>query len=289
MLALPSETAVLEKMVAWANAQPDIRALILTSSRARPDGPVDLLSDYDLILAVTDAERWGREDGWLTHYGEPMVRWGAEGKLFGHVTYFRGLVYRDYVKVDYTVWPDALLERVAEAPTLPDELDVGYRVLVDKDGRPAAWKPPSYKAHIPIRPTEAEYHALVEEFWWTTTYVAKSLWRDDIVFAKFCLDHDLKLEALRRMLEWRIELDHDWNVKPGVWGRGLKRLLPADLWVELASAYVGPEIEDNWAALWRTIALFRRVAREVGGALGFAYPQAVDDQVSVYLNTVRQM
>ena len=201
MLFLPSEAAVLEKMVAWANARQDIRALLITSSRTRPDGPVDLLSDYDLILAVTDAEQWGREDGWQSDYGAPMVRWGDEGELFGHVTYFRGVVYQNYVKADYSIWPDVLLERVADAPVLPDQLDVGYRVLVDKDGRTANWKPPSYRAHIPVRPTEADYRALVEEFWWTTTYVAKSLWRDDLVFAKFCLDHDLKLEALRRMLE----------------------------------------------------------------------------------------
>ena len=124
---------------------------------------------------------------------------------------------------------------------------------------------------------------------WTTTYVAKSLWRDDLVFAKFCIDHDLKLEALRRLLEWRLEIDHDWRVKPGVYGRGLKRLLPADLWSELAATYVGPEIEDNWAALWRTTALFRRVAGEVGVALGYAYPQRVDDRVSAYLNAIRQL
>ena len=84
-------------------------------------------------------------------------------------------------------------------------------------------------------------------------------------------------------------MDHGWNVKPGVWGRGLKRLLPADVWSELANAYVGPDIEENWAALWRTIALFRRVAKEVGEALGFTYPQIVDDQVSVYLNAIRRM
>jgi hypothetical protein len=29
-------------------------------------------------------------------------------------TYFRGVIYEDGVRVDYTVWPDALLERVSE-------------------------------------------------------------------------------------------------------------------------------------------------------------------------------
>ena len=69
----------------------------------------------------------------------------------------------------------------------------------------------------------------------------------------------------------------------------MKRLLPPDIWEELAATYVGPEIEANWDALFRTSALFRRVAGEVADALGYAYPQSVDDRVSAYLYAVRQL
>jgi aminoglycoside 6-adenylyltransferase len=193
------------------------------------------------------------------------------------------------VKIDYSIWPVELLERIEASALLPDQLDVGYRVLLDKDQRTAGWKPPSYQAHIPARPTEAEYQALVEEFWWGTTYVAKSLWRDDLVFAKWVLDQDLKLETMRRMLEWRIELDHIWSVKPGLHGRGLKQLLPPDIWSEFASTYVSLDVEETWAALDRAIALLRQVALNVGNALGYPYPQQVDDQVSAYLEAIREM
>jgi aminoglycoside 6-adenylyltransferase len=182
-----------------------------------------------------------------------------------------------------------LLERIAASANLPDQLDVGYRVLLDKDQRTVGWKPPSYQAHIPTRPSEAEYHALVEEFWWGTTYVAKSLWRDDLVFAKWTLDQDLKLETMRRMLEWRIEIDHNWSMKPGIHGRGLKQLLPPDIWSAFASTYVSLDAEETWAALDRVIALFRQIAHEVGNALGYTYPQEVDDQVSAYLDAISQM
>ena len=289
MRALPTEAAVLAKLVAWAQARPTVCALLLTSSRARPGGPVDALSDYDLILAVTDAERFGREDAWLYDYGEPMVRWGDEGEVLGLPTYFRSAVYQDYVKIDYTVWPAALLARVAESPTLPEELDEGYRVLLDKDGATARWKPPTHTAFIPARPTQAEYRALVEEFWWVATYVARSLWRGELVFARWVLTADLRDGALHRMLEWSIEIDHGWSVRPGVHGRGLESLLPADTWAELADTYVGPGVENDWAALWQTAALFRRVAGEVASALGFVYPRATDDRVSAFLSEVQRM
>src|SRR5258708_1519705 len=101
MQAIPTETEVLTRMVAWAEPRPAVRALLLTSSRARPGGPVDVLSDYDLILAVTDAFRVGWEETWLSDYGEPMVRWGDEGEVLGMTTHFRSVIYQDYVKIDY--------------------------------------------------------------------------------------------------------------------------------------------------------------------------------------------
>lgn len=289
MLALPDETDVLERLIAWGEEHPSIRAVILTSSRARADDSVDLLSDYDVIVAVTDTAAFEANDVWVSAYGRPLARWGDQSELYGLRKYFLGVVYANGVKVDYTVWPHALLERVAEAEALPEELDVGYRVLLDKDGRTSGWTAPTYRAHIPARPTEAEYRAIIEEFWWDTSYVAKALWRGEVVFAKFALDYDAKIVALCRILEWRIELDHDWSLRPGAYGRGLERLLPADLSAELGSTYVGTDVEESWDALFRTTALLRRVATEVGDALGYAYPEDVDEGVSAYLEGVRQL
>lgn len=282
MLALPEQAIVLAQLVAWGESSPSIRAIILTSSRTRADGSADALSDYDVIVAVRDPAAFATGEAWMTGYGQPFVRWGDQHELYGLTTYFRGVIYSDGVKVDYTFWPDALLERVAGEEVLPDDLDVGYRVLLDKDARTTHWLSPTYRAHVPRKPTKAEFDALVDEFWWDTTYVAKSLRRGELFFAKFMLD-ELKNTALRRFLEWRIELDHDWSKRPGAYGRGLERLLPAEIWSELAATYVGIDIEDNWNALFRTTALFRRVATEVGDALGYPYPQEVDKAMTAYL------
>jgi aminoglycoside 6-adenylyltransferase len=263
-MLLPKETDVLATLVAWAEAWATIRVLILTSTRAAPDGAADLLSDYDVILAARDAPALAATDSWISGYGRPLVRWGDEHELCGTTTYFRGVIYEDGVRVDYTVWPESLLARVSEATALPSDLDVGYRVLVDKDGATAGWQPPTYRAHIPSKPTHEQYDALVHEFWWDAICTAKGLWRGEIVFAKFSLDYDAKLVALRRLLEWRIEIDHGWAVRPGAYGRRLERMLPPKLWSELAGTYVGVDVDENWEALLRTTALFRRVATEVG-------------------------
>src|SRR5881397_3863666 len=133
---------VISRLVAWAEKRPDIQAVVLTSSRARADETVDTLSDYDVILAVADAHAFVHDDSWQFEYGEPMVRWGDQSELDGVTTYFRGVVYADGVKIDYTLWPDELLDRVAERDVLPEDLDVGYRVLLDKEKRTAGWSAP---------------------------------------------------------------------------------------------------------------------------------------------------
>jgi aminoglycoside 6-adenylyltransferase len=280
MLELPDERAVLDRIVSWGEADDAVRALVLTSTRTRPGGPVDLLSDYDVIAVLTDVERFDERAA----YGVPMAHWGDEHDVHGTTTYFRGVVYEDGVKVDWTLWPDAVPALVAEHG-LTDDLDVGYRVLLDKDGETERWSPPTLRAHIPSRPSEAEYVALVEEFWWSSTYLAKSLWRGEGLFARFVLDGDLKHGALRRMLEWLVELDHDWSLRPGAYGRGLERLLPPDARAELAAL----DGRDAWEAFERMAALFRRAATAVGNALGYGYPLRVDELTCAYLERIREL
>lgn len=280
-MILPGETAVLDRITAWGDAEDAVRGLVLTSGRARRDSTVDLLSDYDVIVLLSDVERFDA----TAAYGPPLARWGDDGLVHGVTTHFRGVVYDDWVKIDWSLWPTRAGALVAEHG-LTDDLDVGYRVLLDKDGLTAAWPQPSYRAHVPTRPTEEEYVALVEEFWWSASYVGKSFWRGEWFFTRFVLDVDLKHTALRRMLEWLVELEHDWDLRPGPYGRRLEQLVPPDVREDLFATY---DAEGGWEAFERTAALFRRVGKTVGGALGYEYPQRIDDRARAYLAEIRAL
>ena len=146
-----------------------------------------------------------------------------------------------------------------------------------------------YGAHIPSPPSREEYETRIEVFFHEATYVAKHLWRDDLMAAKYNLDYAMKMIKLRQMLEWRMEIDHDWSVKPGAYGRGLKRHLTPETVLELESTYVGAREEENWDALFKTIELFRRVAIEVADHLGYAYPYDLDRRVVAYLHKVKRL
>ncbi|HET9981363.1 MAG TPA: aminoglycoside 6-adenylyltransferase [Ktedonobacterales bacterium] len=284
-----SEDEVLARIVAWAEEQPLVRAVVLESSRTVAGAPLDRFSDYDILLVVAETRPFSEDNDWQRFFGEPLTRFGDAKETLGFTTYFRLVFYQDHTKIDFAIWPVELLREVVERQESTDLLDWGYRVLLDKDGLAARLPAPTRTAHIPRKPSEREYLALVEEFWWEATYVAKNLWRDELVMARYNLDVVMRSELLLPMLEWRVELDRDWSWKPGMGGRGLKRALPPDLWAAFERTYAGPGIPENWDATFAMTALFRRVAREVGDALSYAYPQAMDDGVSAYLEATWQL
>ena len=288
MPEIKSEAAVLGRIKDWAADQPPIRAVVLESSRAVGQAVLDRFSDYDILLVVSDARSFADKNDWYSYFGEPLVHFADKIEVLGFETYMRLVLYQDHTKIDYAVWPLELLQRSVERQESTELLDWGYRVLLDKDGLATRLPPPTRTAHIPSRPTAKDYQALVEEFWWETTYAAKNLWRDELIFARYNLEVVMRYELLLRMLEWRVELDHDWRWKPGVLGRGLQRALPADLWTALTRTYAGPDLEDNWEALFAMTALFRRAAQEVGQALGYIYPEEMDRGVSAYLEEARR-
>lgn len=280
----------MEELIRWANSQELIRAVILTSSRAIPQASLDLFSDYDVILVTRSVGSFYADRTWLETFGpvlavyrDPLISENGPERSAYVVQYENGL------KIDFSLWPVELLQRVAESAQLPAEFDAGYRVLLDKDGLTTGLKAPTYSAYIPTPPTEAHFLELIEGFFLDTTYVAKYLWRDDLVAAKYILDHSLKHGHLLPMLEWHSEMAHHWSLKPGPYGRRLKRHLPPDLWSELEATYTGPGLEENWQALFRTINLMRRVARDVATSLGFTYPEKLEQRVVSYLLKVQQL
>jgi aminoglycoside 6-adenylyltransferase len=251
---------------------------------------LDLFSDYDVILVLQSIEPFYVDRTWLEVFGpvlavyrDPLINDNGQQRSAYVVQYQTGL------KIDFNLWPVELLQRVTANEDLPPEFDAGYKILVDKDHLTTALTSPTYAAYIPTPPTEIRYMELIEGFFLDTTYVAKFLWRDDMMAAKHILDNSLKQEHLRPMLEWHTEIDHQWKLKPGPYGRRLKQHVRPDLWAELECTYCGPGIEENWEALFRTIALMRRVATDVGQHLGYTYPQELDQRVMDYLSRVRRL
>jgi aminoglycoside 6-adenylyltransferase len=282
---------VISKLVQWAEQRESIRAMLLTSTRAIPDAAVDFLSDYDVVLVVQDIHPFFEDRSWLEDFGEVLVvYWDPiyTDPDYGIEKTANVTQYADGLKIDFTLWPVELLQKILRAPALQAELDAGYRILLDKDHLTEGMQMPTYRAYIPTPPTEQIYQKTIEDFFSDAPYVAKCLLRGELLPVKWCLDYDMKHIYLRLMLEWRMELDHGWSVPTGTLGKGLKKRLPPEIWSQLENTYAGADVADNWEALFRTIALFRQVAVEVGEGLGYAYPDDLDQRVTAYVRDMRK-
>jgi aminoglycoside 6-adenylyltransferase len=285
-----SQDPVIQRLIQWGEAQTAVRAMVLTSSRTNPNAPVDLFSDYDVILAVTDIGPFFEDRTWLGDFGKVLVVYRDPIQLDHGLEKFAYITqYEDGTKIDFTLWQLQIARLIARDPKLPEDLDVGYTILLDKDRLTDGLKPPTYRAHIPTPPTEAVYRTVVEIFFHEATYVAKHLWRDDLMPAKYNLDYAMKAVNLRQMMEWRMEVDHNWSVKPGAYGKGLEKRLAPELWSELEETYTGAGIEENWDAMFRTIDLFHKVAIQVAASLGYDYPHDLDRRMTAYLHNVKAL
>lgn len=280
----------LSALVDWAQSRVDVAVVLLTSNRAVPGATLDAYSDYDVVLAVDDVEAMAAAPGWLGAFGEVLIAYWdpvTTDPTSGASTVSCVVNYTDGLKIDVTLWSMQRLAAVVDAPVLLDELDAGYRVLLDKQGHTDDLGAPTYRAYVPRPPDEATYLRLVTDFFIGAPYVAKGLLRGHLLPLKWVLDFDMRFTYLVPMLQWRVECDHDWTLKPGNLGKGLEHQLDPARLAALEATFVGADEQDNWRALFAMIELFGEVGREVGDALGHVYPQDLHDRVTEHVRRMR--
>jgi aminoglycoside 6-adenylyltransferase len=284
------DPAIIEQLVGWAERHSDLHAMLLYSSRVDPAGIVDRFSDYDVISIVDDVRPYHADDRWLQEVGDTMVVFRSPIEFehgfesFGFVTH-----YHNGMKIDFGFYPVAFVEWIKSRGHVPDYLDRGYVVLIDKDHTTDGLPAPTYSAYIPRPPTQLEFGQIIEEFFNDAAYVAKNLWRDNLFGAKLSLDHIMKHQCLRRMLEWQSQIHYHWKANIGSHGKRLKGYVKSELWSRLEATYVGFGHEENWEALFTTVDLFREVAIDISRELGLEYLMETDRRVVEHLNAVRQL
>jgi len=275
---------VLDEIINWAEKNDDVRAVMLTGSRANVHEPANLLSDYDIEIAVNHINQFLHNEAWLSVFGEilTVVRLDDSFTL-------RMVLYKDYVRIDFRIHSLKDFKQYTALPELPNNWDIGYVILCDKDHVKATLKPPTYKAYEITKPSAEEFLAIVSDFWWDTTYVAKSLWRDELFYAKYMSDNIIRFSYLQKVIEWYVASQHNWKITINKFGRRFKKFLDAGTWKELESGFAGSSREDNWNALFATIKLFRRLAVTIARDLSYSYPSQLDTEITTYLNKIKTL
>ncbi|MBI2443598.1 MAG: aminoglycoside 6-adenylyltransferase [Candidatus Levybacteria bacterium] len=270
---------LLQKILAWSERQDTIRVMILAGSLTREDNTADDLSDLDIGVYATDHEYYGDTDQWMQ---EIAPVWMYLPLKSDKDTPSRLVIFEGGVKVDFLFYPlEVLDERVKD---LPDIFHLGYKVLIDKDNLTEKLQPPAFKPLPAKKPTEKEFIALVEEFWFEAYHIAKYIKRGDLWSVK-SRDWGVK-ELLRRMIEWYEKSIHGWDYDTRHLGVGMKKWVEPEIWEELYTIFAHFDVVDSSKTLQATIVLFRKVAKQTAQKLNYAYPEEVDEQISTYINSL---
>lgn len=284
---MPPRDATERALVDWAASVDAVRAVLLVGSRAAAAGATDALSDYDVLLFLRYLAL-EESDAWLSTFGDVLVRLDTSYDLLGHRVPTRLVQFADGRRIDFSLCPVALLQRLADDGRLPDALDAGYRVLLDRDGLASRLSPPSGRAFVRAAPSPARYAEVVNEFWWEALYVARNLARRELMPARYSAECVLRFRCLLPMLEWDVERERGWTQPLGSIGRGLADLLAPRERALLNRTYAGVGVEESWVALLALTKLFELAAARVAANLGYAYPEELARGAKAYLGRLRR-
>lgn len=288
------ENDIIRKLIRFGESTTQIRTMVLTSSLCNPNAPVDILSDFDIEFFFEDPIPFTEDDAWIEKmgFGPLMALWHWPNEWDHEPGHDRGWMrmayFQDGTRMDISLGYLDDLRKVSSEPSLTPHYDIGYEVLLDKDGVTALMKPPTYQAYILQPPTEAQYASRVETFWMESNHVAKFLWRDDIAAAKWMFDGLLNRNLLEAV-EWSAAADRGWRWRPGKIGRGLDKALDPETRAELIASYTSGGIDELWDSFFHSTALYRRMAIKVGEELGFAYPHDLDNRATIFHQTLRTL
>jgi aminoglycoside 6-adenylyltransferase len=245
-----NHATMLDHIKRWAEAEENVRVLIVTGSVARE--ATDELSDIDLELYVTDPSRLLDTTAWYQAFGDVLVV-EALPNPWWHPT---RLVNYGGAKVDFMIAGTAdLATAVYRRP---------FRVLVDKDHA---------TAHLGVEPkgprpapTAEEFLECVHWFYAEALMAAKCIVRGELWMAK---SRDAELKAmLLRMLEWDHRSRYGADYETWYLGTHWREWMDPDVQKALAECWAGADALSSATALTHTIDLFIRVSERTAAALG---------------------
>jgi len=279
-----SQQDILELILDTAKSDERVRSVIMNGSRANPNARPDIFQDFDIVFLVTDVRSFRHNCEWIKRFGELMILQMPEDlreiPASDDQSFMYLMQFTDGNRIDLRIYPLAKFDEFKR-----DSLSL---LLLDKDGIFEQFPAPSELDYLPKPPSAKAFADCCNEFWWVCPYVAKGLWREEIIYAKQMLDGVLR-EQLMRMLTWHLGVQTEFSRNPGKLGKYFKQYLDPTLWQLLQKTYTDASYDHTWEALFAMCQLFRTVALPIAEHFGFEYPSDDDSRVSAHLEHLRSL
>ncbi|HAT8610617.1 aminoglycoside 6-adenylyltransferase [Legionella pneumophila] len=276
------EKTMLTLIIKIANDDERIKIVIMNGSRASPSAKKDIFQDYDIVYLVTEIESFVHDKNWINQFGELLIMQtpdemdGQWPKFKGKYTYL--MQFKDWNRIDLT------LLHIDQLETMPR--DSQSLLLLDKDNLIAPFGEPSDEDYLPSPPTEKDFFNCCNEFLWVSTYVAKGLWRKQLIYTKHVSEQIVK-EELIKMLMWYAGIQTNFSQPMGTYGKYIENHLELELWQEFLKTYVDADYKNMWASLFKMCEIFNDLAIKISSYFGYSFNQKEFDNVVDYLQDVK--
>ena len=270
---------MVELIIKVAKEDPDIRAVLMSGSRANKDCPVDQYQDFDIVYFVKDVQPYWDNMAWIEDkFDKPILVQKPESiELIppdddGNYMYL--MLFADGNRIDLQFTSSPYVDDGEPAVLLLDKDGMFPDIQVQED----FW--------YVRKPSQKYFADCCNEFHWCLNNVAKGIARDELSYAMKQMNEYVR-DMLVLMLQWYVGAHYDFKVSAGKEGKYFKKYLPFEIYERFRKTYSDADYEHMWAAAFETLYLFGDVARSVAEKLGFAYAEEEEQGIEQYMEMVR--
>ena len=149
----------------------EVEAIALSGSRTNPQATKDEFQDYDVVYIVDDLEELISDLSWLDQFGNRLIE---QHNRLGHRRLYL-MLFEDGNRIDLTLCPKEHIQEWVDS-------EAGFSVLKDDKGLFEDYLP-NPKRYWTVLPSEEEFAASCNEFWWVSAYVVKGICRKQVIYA----------------------------------------------------------------------------------------------------------
>ena len=245
-----------------------VEAVALSGSRANPRAPKDEFQDYDVVYIVDDLEDLISDLSWLDQYGNRFIE---QHNRLGHRRLYL-MLFEDGNRIDLTLCPKEYTQEWVDS-------EANFEVIKDDKGLFEVYQPNS-KRYWTAPPTEEEFAASCNEFWWVSAYVVKAIRRNQLIYATDHL-YGICQQELLKVLAWQVTSDRG-AVDIGKNYKYLFHYLPAEKEKEFSALLNLSSIEKVSQSWFATMNVFDQEAQILAQKMGFTYDMEVAEKMISY-------
>ena len=262
-----TETIMMDLILQIADTL-EVEAIALSGSRTNPLAPKDEFQDYDVVYIVENLEDLISDLSWLDQFGKRIIE---QNVILGHRHLYL-MLFEDGNRIDLTLCPKEYIQEWVDS-------EAGFRVLKDENGLFEAYQP-NAKRYWTCPPTEEEFAASCNEFWWVSAYVVKAIRRNQLIYATDHL-YGICQQEILKVLAWKVASDKG-AVDIGKNYKYLFHYLTVQKEQEFSALLDLSSLEKISQSLFATMNVFDREAQSLAKKMGFAYDQEVAVKMMTY-------